>query len=227
MAVGSLVTVAVLAVAALQGPKWFKGSEAATTSSTQSATTDTSTTQPPLQPQTEPVAASIPATNDPAVVPATPTVTTPTPEARRTVAQNVPPAGTPSSTGRSAPMAQNTVAAQQVQPAVNQPAIEQPSTPAASAADTAKLSALREAREHLVGLGSRANSARATLTRMKEQQARQGLGMRGDITTAEQRMENYLDDAEDAIKSGDPERAKKALASAEREIDRLDTFLGR
>jgi eukaryotic-like serine/threonine-protein kinase len=87
--------------------------------------------------------------------------------------------------------------------------------------------ALREARDHLMSLGSRANSSRATLTRMKEQQARQGLGMRGDITTAEQRMENFLDDAQDAIKAGDLERAKKALASAEREIDRLDTFLGR
>jgi hypothetical protein len=40
-------------------------------------------------------------------------------------------------------------------------------------------------------------------------------------------MENFLDDAQDAIKAGDLERAKKALASAEREIDRLDTFLGR
>ena len=76
-------------------------------------------------------------------------------------------------------------------------------------------------------LGTRANAARATLTRMKEQQARQGLGMRGDITASEQRMAVYLDDAQDAIKAGDPERAKKALATAEREIDRLDGFLGR
>jgi hypothetical protein len=78
-----------------------------------------------------------------------------------------------------------------------------------------------------MALGSRANSARATLTRMKEQQARQGLGLRGDITSAEQRMENFLDDAQDAIKGGDLERAKKSLTNAEREIDRLDGFLGR
>jgi phage shock protein A len=62
---------------------------------------------------------------------------------------------------------------------------------------------------------------------MKAEQARQGLGMRGDILTAEQRMENYMDDAEAALRAGDPDRAKKALQTAEREIDKIDTFLGR
>jgi ribosomal protein S20 len=62
---------------------------------------------------------------------------------------------------------------------------------------------------------------------MKEAQARQGLGMRGDITSAQERMENYLDEAQAAIRSGDAEHAKKSLSNAEREIDKLDTFLGR
>jgi ribosomal protein S20 len=51
--------------------------------------------------------------------------------------------------------------------------------------------------------------------------------LRGDTAASEQRMPVYLDEAEDAINAGDPERAKKALATAEREIDRLDGFLGR
>ena len=89
------------------------------------------------------------------------------------------------------------------------------------------MNALREAREHMIMLGSRANSARASLTRMKEAQARQGLGMRGDITGAQERMETYLDEAQAAIRSGDPEHAKKSLSNAEREIDKLDAFLGR
>ena len=228
MAVGSLVTVAVLAVAALQGPKWFKGSEAATTSGVpQSVSSSQSSVEPPV--------ASAPPGNTPQVTPAPPSSESSAPEARRTVVtQNLPPnrqvvqasPQTPTST------AQTTIASQQIQQAqapIGQPAVQQQQPPAASApaVDTANIAALREARDHLMSLGSRANSARATLTRMKEQQARQGLGMRGDITTAEQRMENFLDDAQDAIKAGDPERAKKALASAEREIDRLDTFLGR
>jgi ribosomal protein S20 len=79
----------------------------------------------------------------------------------------------------------------------------------------------------MIMLGSRANSARSSLTRMKEAQARQGLGMRGDITSAQERMETYLDEAQAAIRSGDSEHAKKSLSNAEREIDKLDTFLGR
>ena len=40
-------------------------------------------------------------------------------------------------------------------------------------------------------------------------------------------MENFLDDAQAALRTGDADGAKKALQSAEKEIDRLDTFLGR
>jgi len=108
-----------------------------------------------------------------------------------------------------------------------QQSVQQQAPPAAPAEDPAKITALRELRDHMTMLASRANSARATLAHMKEQQARQGLGMRGDITASEQRMENYMDDAQAALRAGDPERAKKALATAEREIDKLDSFLGR
>jgi serine/threonine-protein kinase len=233
MAVGSLVTVAVLAVAALQGPKWFKGSEASTTSATSSMQQQQQ--QPissqPVQPQT-----TLPVAPPPAVA-TTPNSSVPantTPEGRRTVAQNATPlrSGMQTTPQTSVAPGQNSVAAQQAQtaqtPSTQAVVVQQQTTaPAAPAVDAAKVAALREARDHLMAIGSRANSARSTLTRMKEQQARQGLGMRGDITTAEQRMETFLDDAQDAIKDGDVERAKKALANAEREIDRLDTFLGR
>jgi serine/threonine-protein kinase len=209
MAIGSLVTVAVLALAALQGPKWFERTEAATASLPQQ-------TAAPAQPPST-------LAEPPAVLP--------TVEAPASRAENVslPPA---SRTQPSAPIAQNTIPAQQMQsqaPPAEPPVQgqEQPAAPATPAVDTARTAALHEARDLLMALGSRANSARATLTRMKEQQARQGLGLRGDITSAEQRMENFLDDAQDAIKSGDLDRAKKSLTNAEREIDRLDGFLGR
>ena len=223
MAVGSLVTVAVLAVAALQGPKWFNGSEASTTQTTQIAPPQESMQQPPTAPAT-----SANAVPEPAPSAATTTSPTVTPDPPRTVPQNLKPVrpGTETAAPQTpVQVAQNTVPSQQaqVQPPVGQPAVQQAPT-SVPAVDTA---ALREARDHLRLLGSRANSARSTLMRMKEQQAKQGLGMRGDISTAEQRMEGFLDDAEDAIKAGELELAKKALANAEREIDRLDTFLGR
>ena len=115
----------------------------------------------------------------------------------------------------------------QTQQPASQPPVQPETQSVAPAVDPARVAALREARDHLMSLGARANSAKATLGRMKQEQARQGLGMRGDITASEQRMENFLDDAQDSIKSGDLEGAKKALANAEREIDKLDTFLGR
>jgi eukaryotic-like serine/threonine-protein kinase len=229
MAVGSLVTVGVLAVAALQGPKWFKGSEAASVPPTSTAVTQQQipitgsaqpTVAPPVQQQAQQPIQQPPSVNVTAQS-STPQVSTAVPQ-RRVVAQNVPPANA------QAPIANQVSQVPTQAPAVTpqqQPPQTQP--PAAPAVDTAKVNALREAREHLVMLGTRANAARASLTRMKEQQARQGLGMRGDITASEQRMAVYLDDAQDAIKAGDPERAKKALATAEREIDKLDTFLGR
>jgi hypothetical protein len=51
--------------------------------------------------------------------------------------------------------------------------------------------------------------------------------MRGDIVTTQQRMELYLNEAEASLKSGDPVRVKKNLDSAEREIEKLEKFLGR
>lgn len=225
MAIGSLVTVCVLAVAALQGPKWFRGSEAAsvTPPPQQQQQAQTIETQPL---QTQPQQQTPPEQTTP-VVTSTPPVTS-SPETKRTertsrtVAQNIP---TPQAQPVQTQPVQSTPTPQNSPPQQAQTATPQP--PAPPAVDAAKVNALRELRDHMVMLGSRANSARATLTRMKAEQARQGIGMRGDILTAEQRMENYLDDAEAALRAGDPERAKKALQTAEREIDKLDSFLGR
>jgi serine/threonine-protein kinase len=219
MAAGSLVTVAVLAFAALQGPRWFKGSEAASTPPGSSVVTQAQVEAPPVQQQVQ---------EQPSVTPNVapqPQILAPAPE-RRVLAQNSPPANQMAQVTTQAPVAAPQQQVAQIQaPAV--PSSPPAQAPAASAMDAAKVNALNDAREHLVMLGTRANAVRATLTRMKEQQARQGLGMRGDISASEQRMAVYLDDAQDAIKAGDSERAKKALATAERELDKLDGFLGR
>ena len=216
MAVGSLVTVVVLAFAALQGPKFFKGSSAASIPPQQTPTVQ----QPEQTPVQQPEAALVP-NPEPAQPDKTATQPNPLTKSDRTprpVAQNttVPPVQSPVQT----PVLQTPVPQQQAPAA-------QPQAPTQPAVDPAKVNALREAREHMIMLGSRANSIRASLTRMKEEQARQGLGMRGDISSAQERMETYLDEAQAAFQAGDPEHAKKSLSSAEREIDRLDGFLGR
>ena len=226
MAIGSLVTVCVLAVAALQGPKWFRGSEASTvpppsSSPQQSQTVETQPvqSQPQQQPAVEQTRVATTTVPPSAPPPSEPKRTDRTP---RTVAQNIP--ATQAQPAPSQP-AQSTPVPTQPQQSQAQATAQQP--PAQPAVDPAKVNALRELRDHMVMLGTRANSARSTLARMKAEQARQGLGMRGDILTSEQRMETYMDDAEAALRAGDPDRAKKALQTAEREIDKLDSFLGR
>ncbi len=54
-----------------------------------------------------------------------------------------------------------------------------------------------------------------------------GLGLRGDIAAAAQRMEFYMDEAESAIRRGDAGAARRHLDTAERETARLEKFLGR
>jgi hypothetical protein len=93
--------------------------------------------------------------------------------------------------------------------------------PAANAED------VRIAREMLLMLGTRANSVKASLGSMKQQQAQMGTNLRGDILTAEQRMEFYLDDAQLAIRGGEVKKARTSLESAERALETIEKFLGR
>ncbi len=86
---------------------------------------------------------------------------------------------------------------------------------------------IRELREHLMLLATRSGAVRTTVTGLQRNQARAGLGLRGDITASMQRMEYYLDEMESAMKRNDAAAAKKYLDSAEREISRLESFLGR
>ena len=53
------------------------------------------------------------------------------------------------------------------------------------------------------------------------------MGLRTDISASWKRMEYLLDQAEGALKRQDSAAAKKNLDAAEREIERLDKFLGR
>lgn len=76
-------------------------------------------------------------------------------------------------------------------------------------------------------LATRANASRAGLNTMRQQQASLGVNLRADISAAEQRMEAYLDDAEQAQKSGDAARMKKSLDAAERALETVEKFLGR
>ena len=67
----------------------------------------------------------------------------------------------------------------------------------------------------------------ASVTRMQQQQASSGLGMRPDVLNARQRMEFYLNEAEGALRAGDAVKAKRSLGQAEKEVEKLENFFGR
>jgi eukaryotic-like serine/threonine-protein kinase len=225
IALGSLVTIAVLVVVATQIPKFrHAAAQGVPIQNPAPATSPADVAQPPASPATQPAAAE----------PASPTPVTPAP------------AGNPEPRA-SSPAARPSGAAQQqrrgIPPSSSQPAAqpaEQPAAPAQqpasrpneaasqpSAADAAKAAEeLREVREQFMLLGVRARTVKTSLDNLRRQQARSGLGLRADMATAEQRMEYYLDETEAAVKNNDAQAAKRNLDLADREVSKLENFLG-
>jgi serine/threonine protein kinase len=76
-------------------------------------------------------------------------------------------------------------------------------------------------------LVSRVDAVEASLNGMRQTQNAQGLGMRGDVLSSQQRMRTYMTKAEDALKNRDANGAKKYLGLAEPEVASLEKFLGR
>jgi serine/threonine-protein kinase len=233
MTVGSLATIAVLIVAAVQVPKW-RGARAVSPS-----VPVTGTAAEAQAPQPQPAGAL------PAAVPA------PAPEAlpplggsqrradalrqaeaaRRTASPAAPgmaPVAQPPSTAQ--PAAQSQVVTQSndspTQPA-KAPARTQAAPEAASAADPAREKALADQRQRLMLMAARVNAVKMSMSNLQRQQAAAGMGMRGDMVAAHQRMEFHLDEGERALKGGDAAAAKRSFDAAERELERLEGWLGR
>ncbi len=234
---GSLVTIAVLVVAAMQLPRFF-----GTKADAPAAVETPAVPAPPPQTQAEepaPQQEQTPAPAEPMQVeplrpaPAAKAGST-EPRSRQEAAASQPAAPRPAPQAPAArPVREETQpsAAAPATPAPR-PVSEQPAAPAAAAppqaaappADEQELAGLRE---RLMLLGTRVNAAQASLNRLKQEQASMGLGLRGDIAAAAQRMEYYMDEAEAAIRRRDVAAAKRHLENAERETARIEKFLGR
>jgi len=215
MIAGSLATIAVLIVAATQIPKWRAaraGSERAPAAVTAPVATPAQAPPPAAEPAPPPV------TPPPAQPEATPAASVRTESRGKSVTQREP--GRPPAQAAEAPVAPP-------QPAAPQQAAPQQAAPQQRGPDPARQAELRDLRERMMLQGTRLTSAKGAIDNMRRVQAQSGLGMRQDVLTALQRAEFYMDEAEAALKSGDPAAMRKALDSAEREIERLDTFLGR
>ena len=86
-------------------------------------------------------------------------------------------------------------------------------------------SELQILREKLAKLNARAGAIRSGLQTLQQQQAAQGIGLRGDIQEAANLMNTYLEGANDAQNAGDAASTTTFLDRAERQIERLEKFL--
>jgi hypothetical protein len=76
-------------------------------------------------------------------------------------------------------------------------------------------------------LASRQGSLNATLDNMKQAQANAGYGLRGDMVSAQQRMNINVQKATAAFNAQDIEGAQRYLKLAVADVEKLEKFLGR
>ena len=100
----------------------------------------------------------------------------------------------------------------------------------AAAAEAARAKAaaedLKEAEAEEDQLNGRAVSVSQSLDNLKGQQSAQGYGLRGDVVSAEQRMQSYMSKAQAALQRQDGPSAKKFFEQADKELSFLEKFLG-
>jgi hypothetical protein len=75
-------------------------------------------------------------------------------------------------------------------------------------------------------LGTRISSADAILDTMKKSQAQAGYGLRGDISSAQERLHMNAAKLDAAIQNRDIKGAKHFMELCDRDMDTIDKFLG-
>ncbi len=249
MLAGATAAVALIVVAAIQAPKWFAtraGSDLEPAAVEEAIPEAVPETAPAGEAVPEPLAASPaaqqePQTAEPAAPPARPA---PRPAAASPPAtQTSPPPVRPAGSGgqRPAPVKAATGSPTPSRPATA-PARAAPPQPARTEAPPPRVAErppaqppppprneaeLRDLREQLMLMATRVGPVRRSIDTLRRSQEASGLSLRTDIAAAEQRLVYYLDEAETALNSGDAAGGKKYLGLAERELGKLEQFLGR
>jgi hypothetical protein len=86
---------------------------------------------------------------------------------------------------------------------------------------------LQEVRESLALVGVRAAGIRTSLQSLQRSQGARGLNLRGDMQSAANLMNTYLEGAEAALNAGDVAQAMSFLEKAEPQVQKLEKFLNR
>lgn len=229
MLAGSMATVVVLVLLAVQGPKFFR----------------TSAQQDPAVTQIQQPAAGVPATaGDPNQPAATSVDTSVRPEPAQQ--QTAPGASTNSAPAVAAPIAVSSLkssiampqqtgaatsahqpaaaaAVQQLTPATVPPAAQQTmqQTTQQPAVDRA---ALNQLRRRMMQMAQRYAATQTAYKSLREQMAQEGLRPRTDLGSMSQRVAAEMDEAEDSLKQNDTAQAAQHLDNAERTLEQLEKF---
>ena len=255
MAIGAILAIAVIVVAATQLPRWLRTRaaetpqtapsnnppEAAASSSNPSPQQETvpatsppqtaaepsgaNTSSTPTMPPSEPSAVTNQAGQSAALPPGAPVQK---PARKSAGVQGQQAAAGATGLGGAAGAVRATPAVrllQAVEPATSGQTPTAPAQP--SAAQPNGSAAIQELQERMVTLGARASTAKESVENLRRQQQSQGMNLRADIGAALNRMEQYMNRADAALAAHDPDAAARNMDLAEREVDKLDKFLGR
>ncbi len=215
IALGSLATIAVIIAAVTQIPKFHRTAA----ESAPAAAVLTPAQPPPAEPPpaAAPSPAAAPAETQPASQP--PVAAAPAAKAAPPAVRRAPAAGAVSAPAQQA-------VEQPVSPPPQAPPQQAAPPPAPSAMDAAKEAQLEKLREQGSLLTIRAGTVRSSLASLRKAQARSGLGLRADMAASEQRMDYLLNQADAALQQGDAAAGQRNLDLAEKEVSKLEKFLG-
>lgn len=249
MGLGALVVLAGLVVAGVYVPRRSKAGAGAQTpalqpaSDTQTAAQEGSATAVPAPPEAKAgdIAGAVP-----------PPPSTPPVEVPSSASENTAPAGTApppyvnaAETAKSSATIPNSPAHAQrgsakgangvTQPAgATSPPASNPNDSAANAAAQAEQAAaaaaaaaqLEELEKEFDQVSTRSNAVSTSLDTLRQQQASQGLNLRGDVAASEERLRTYVNKAQAALQNQDITSAQKYLKLAEPELEKIEKFLG-
>jgi len=102
-----------------------------------------------------------------------------------------------------------------------------PDGPAEVAPPPDNSAALEEVERQVDQMSGRAAAVNDSLDNLRQQQSAQGLGLRGDMAAAQERMKIHLAKAKAALENQDLTNAKKYSDQAEADLEQLERFLGR
>jgi serine/threonine-protein kinase len=218
IALGSLATIAVIVAAITQIPKFRHTAAESAPSAAVSAPAQQAPAEPPpaATPSPAPAPAETQPASQPSVSPA-PAAKAATPPVRRAA---------PAAASVQAPAPEQSAQQPVAQPVSPPPQAPPPRTSAASAAADAQAEQLEKLREQGSLLSIRVGTVKSSLDGLRNAQARSGLGLRADMAASAQRMDYLMNEADAAVQRGDAAAAQRNLDLAEKEVSKLEKFLG-